>query len=103
MKQYIVTIQVGLEILAETAKQAGDEGLNVLKEAIKPDDPFRYRTIQLRRDPECIGGDDDLATDLCEELGAPYETIETWLKTQPDRDEVDIEVLVERYEHQNFF
>jgi hypothetical protein len=96
MKDYIVDVTMHVEVSEANEDEAREAVASLIAEAAIKGMMPSYTVAK----PRCVGGDDDIASDLSQEVGVPYETALDFIRmfTKAQLEELTINELVEKLE-----
>jgi hypothetical protein len=99
MKDYLVQVIVDVQVRAEDANEASRKASDITCEFIQ-ETAFLEKTFHMNT-PRCVGGDDEIAMDLENETGLPYESCEAFVNslTPEQREGLDVQQMAEMLEH----
>lgn len=98
MKDYVVDVTIHVEVRAENEEEAKDYAASVVAENMTNQVQTFFKVGKI----SCIGGDNELATEIAKEAGVPYETAEQFLDgiAPATQEKMSVQELVEKLEQE---
>jgi hypothetical protein len=98
MKDYLVDVTIHVEMRAENKAQAENDVGDLVSLIAEQNNQIKDHFAV--HEPTCVGGDNEIATEVAKEAGVSYETAEQFLDgiAPATQEKMSVQELVERLE-----